>query len=243
MARDNSFSNTRKTRTPWWRSAERGQGLVEYALGLVLVGMTASVSLALVGPSISEALCDVVETVNPALVSECTTTEGTGTSILFAKYNAGKGELDVQAKASDSCPYDLEIKVDGVHMGTMVRMGDSYVFKYNENPTTPPSSVQVGHPDCGGFTSLLSPSDSRATSSRNKSLHLEAFLILTPRFRPGLIPIALPRVPFFDYSSIERTNAMMDSMSPSVRNSNPPFGGMVTPVVLAGSSAVLPTST
>ncbi len=45
------------------------------------------------------------------------------------------------------------------------------------------------------------------------------------------------------YSWIERINAMMELMSSSVRKSNPPFGGMATPVVLRGSSASRPSST
>lgn len=139
--------------------AQRGQGLVEYALALVLVGMVGSASLVAVGPAINDALCEAIETLNPELGDSCTSGEATEeltsgpTNILFAKYNAGKGELDVQAKAPSSCPYDLQIMVDGMDMGTMSRQCSSYVFKYKGNPSTPPSNVQVGHPACGGFSS------------------------------------------------------------------------------------------
>ena len=40
-------------RSQWLEQAQQGQGLVEYALSLVLVGMVASVSLAVVGPAIN----------------------------------------------------------------------------------------------------------------------------------------------------------------------------------------------
>lgn len=149
-------------RPQWLEQAERGQGLVEYALGLVLIGMVASVSLVAVGPAINEALCEAVETLNTAVGDSCTSGGSEGaeeetppgtTTILFARFNDGKGELDVQAKAPDSCPFDLQIKVDGADMGSMIRQGSSYVFKYTGNPSTPPSNVEVGHPSCGGYSS------------------------------------------------------------------------------------------
>ncbi len=114
--------------------AQRGQGLVEYALALVLVGMVGSASLVAVGPAINDALCEAIETLNPQQGDSCTSREATEeltsgpTNILFAKYNAGNGELDVQAKAPSSCLYDLQIMVDGMDMGTMSRQGSSYVF-------------------------------------------------------------------------------------------------------------------
>jgi hypothetical protein len=150
------------SRARWLEQAQRGQGLVEYALSLVLNGMLASVSLEAVGPAINEALCEAVETLNPDLGDSCSSGEETATdeeptsgltTILFAKYNDSKGELDVQAKAPGSCPFDLQIKIDGTLVGTMVRMGESYVFKYSGSPGSPPSNAQVGHPSCGGFVS------------------------------------------------------------------------------------------
>lgn len=150
------------SRPRWLEQAQRGQGLVEYALALVLVGMVGSVSMVTVGPAINDALCEAVETLNPDLGDECTsgnleTSEEENTSsptvILFAKYNDGKGELDVQARAATSCPFDLQIKIDGIPVGTMVVVGESYVFKYTTSMGTPPTSIQVGHPDCGGFSS------------------------------------------------------------------------------------------
>ena len=148
-------------RARWMEQAQRGQGLVEYALALVLVGMVGSVSMATVGPAINEVLCEAVQTLNSDLGSECTSGDAetseeestsSPTSILFAKYNSGKGELDVQAKAPSSCPFDLQIKIDGVSAGPMTRMGSSNVFKYTTSMGTAPTSVQVGHASCGGFS-------------------------------------------------------------------------------------------
>lgn len=144
------------SRARWLEQAQRGQGLVEYALSLVLIGMVASVSLVAVGPAINEALCEAIETLNPDLGDSCNSDEEPTsglTTILFAKYNDSKGELNVQAKAPSSCEFDLQIKIDGTLVGTMVRMGESYVFKYSGSPGSPPSNVQVGHPSCGGFVS------------------------------------------------------------------------------------------
>lgn len=127
------------------RKSERGQALVEYALGLVLVGMTASLALVSVGPAINDALCQVVENMNEELAGDCA---GSGVTVMFAKYDASKDEIDIQAKAPEDCPYDLQV----VGMGTMERQGSSYVFKYSEDTGEPPSEVTVGHPECGYTT-------------------------------------------------------------------------------------------
>lgn len=139
----------RNQRVARMRNSERGQGLVEYALGLVLVGMTASVALVSVGPSINDALCQVIENLNEELAGDCVGSETTsGVTVMFAKYNASKGELDIQAKAPEDCPYDLEV----VGMGTMERAGSSYVFKYEQDTEDPPTEVTVGHSECGYTT-------------------------------------------------------------------------------------------
>lgn len=148
MTQSRRPENKRTAQPRWLANAERGQGLVEYALGLVLVGMVASVSLVAVGPAINEALCEAVETLNPALGGECSGE----IAILFAKYNSGKSELDVQAKAPKDCDYDLQVGYDGTIVGTMVQQGESFVFKYTETLSPPPTSVTVGHPECGWTT-------------------------------------------------------------------------------------------
>ena len=131
----NSKSTTRPPRTHRW---ERGQGLVEYALALVSVG-----------PGINDALCQVVQSLNEELAGDCVGSQGTSdVTVMFAKYDASKGELDIQAKAPEDCPYDLEV----VGMGTMERQGSSYVFKYEEGTGDPPSEVTVGHSQCGYTT-------------------------------------------------------------------------------------------
>lgn len=145
-------------RSQWLEQAQQGQGLVEYALSLVLVGMVASVSLAVVGPAINEAPCEAVETLNPALGDSCTSEATLEESedaapgpitILFAKYDDKKNELDIQAKAPHDCPFDLQV----AGLGTMTRAGESFVFKYTEVLSPPPASVTVGHPSCGWSTS------------------------------------------------------------------------------------------
>lgn len=147
MRQSRTLKNCRDRRSHWLRRGERGQGLVEYALGITLVGMVATVSLALLGPGINDAYCDAIQTLNPDLASGCS-----GITILFAKYNAAKTELDIQAKAPKDCSEDLIVK----DLGPMIRQGESYVFKYTGSLTPPPTTVEVGHPDCGWNSTPIS---------------------------------------------------------------------------------------
>ena len=71
------------------RKAERGQGLVEYALILVLVAVAVIGILAMVGPGVSNVYCTVVGTFNKAgnctgSTSSATQTPGTLTSTTYA---------------------------------------------------------------------------------------------------------------------------------------------------------------
>ena len=48
---------------------EKGQGLVEYALILVLVAVVVIVILALLGPSIGNIMTNIIDQVNPAVAT------------------------------------------------------------------------------------------------------------------------------------------------------------------------------
>ena len=64
-----------------------------------------------------------------------------------AMYNLKKGELDLVAKADDSCPHVLQVQEFGY--AEMERAGSSYVFKKTFETGYPPQQVTIGHPDCG----------------------------------------------------------------------------------------------
>lgn len=53
------------------REGQRGQGLVEYALIMVLVAVVVMVALVLLGPALSGVYCNVIQELNPN--SNCTT--------------------------------------------------------------------------------------------------------------------------------------------------------------------------
>jgi hypothetical protein len=124
------------------RRLERGQGLVEYALGLTLAALVATVSAAAIGPSMQEAYCSAVTVIDPA---NETCANLMGVQILSAKYNAKKNELDLMAKAPKDCTDDLEVQ----GYGKMVRQGSSFVFKKTISTGSPPSEVNVGNDSCG----------------------------------------------------------------------------------------------
>jgi hypothetical protein len=133
--------------SPRSKKTERGQGLVEYALGLVLVSLVATVSLALMGDSVKQVYCSAVRTLDPA--TECTPIDTLAPTILNTHYDEDNDELRITAKAADDCPENLIVQWSG-NSYEMTRQGSSYVFKTTIEH--PPSEVQVGHNSCGWTT-------------------------------------------------------------------------------------------
>ncbi len=133
---------------------EAGQGLVEYALTLTLVSMALMLSLSLFGVGVKEVYCTVLNAIEPwsgvaceEALSEETPEPSAGPTIMKAMYNLKKGELDLVAKADDSCPHVLQVQEFGY--AEMERAGSSYVFKKTFETGYPPPQVTIGHPDCG----------------------------------------------------------------------------------------------
>ena len=124
------------------RRHEKGQGLVEYALGLTLVALVATVSVVAVGPGLQDTYCSAVTVLDPANEA-CSYLNSV--QILNANYNAKKKELNLMAKAPKNCKDDLEVQ----GYGTMIRQGSSYVFKKTISTGSPPSEVNVGSDSCG----------------------------------------------------------------------------------------------
>ncbi len=140
---------------------EAGQGLVEYALGLMLVSVAVTFSLTVFGTGVKQTYCSVLDALSPwapetciEVVEEAVTPEpSAGPTIMKAKYDLHKGELDLVAKADDSCPYTLQVQEFG--NAEMERAGSSYVFKKTFETGYPPASVTIGHPDCGWTVRLI----------------------------------------------------------------------------------------
>ena len=124
------------------RRHEKGQGLVEYALGLTLVALVATVSAVAIGPSLQDAYCSAVTVLDPA--SE-TCANLYSVKILNANYDASKKELNLMARAPKNCTDDLEVQ----GYGTMIRQGNSFVFKKIIATGLPPSEVNIGSDSCG----------------------------------------------------------------------------------------------
>ena len=73
--------------------SQEGQGLVEYALILVLVAVVVIASLLVLGPTVKQAYCKVVGALQPGSCSVTTTAPGTGaiTSVSTTRTGNGNG--------------------------------------------------------------------------------------------------------------------------------------------------------
>lgn len=139
----NSFRTRRS------RNSEQGQALVEYTLGLVLVGLVAMVSLLTLAPTLNEAYCKAILTIDPYGTHDLCAGSGSEVTILKAKYDVPKGELDLVAKAPEGCDEDLIVQEYGE---TMDRAGSSFVFKKTIPGIPPPPHVTIGTDNCGWTT-------------------------------------------------------------------------------------------
>ena len=130
--------------------SERGQGLVEYALGLVLVSMVATVSLALVGPAVSDVYCEAIYALDPSL--DCGGWTGLGAiTKAKVKYKAKNQELSIKATAPDGCTEDLMVQ----GFGPLPRKGSGQKFKGTFTVDPPPTQVVIGSSGCGWDTIQL----------------------------------------------------------------------------------------
>lgn len=132
--------------------SERGQGLVEVSLGIVLVAVVALVSVATFGNSLSGTYCTVTEAIssNPNDVCyEEAVQEGDGPIVFEPRYNSFNHGFTITAKILGEYSGDLQV----VGYGTMTQHGGSnrYSITINANPL--PSSVVVGS-DSAGWTTV-----------------------------------------------------------------------------------------
>jgi hypothetical protein len=127
-------------------ASEQGQGLIEYALIMILASLVATVSLVVMGPSVKNVYCSVIEVFDPLASAECMVVFEV--TILNTKYDPDKGELNLMAKAPKDCEEDLIVQ----GYGTMERAGSSWVFKKTMSVGSLPSEVTIGNDACGWAT-------------------------------------------------------------------------------------------
>ena len=135
--------------SPRHGASERGQGLIEYALIMILASLVATVALVVLGPSVKNVYCSVIEVFDPLGGAECMVVFEV--TILNAKYDPDKQELNLMAKAPKDCEEDLVIQ----GFGTMERAGSSWVFKKIMLPGSLPSEITIGNDACGWATESI----------------------------------------------------------------------------------------
>ena len=134
--------------------SESGQGLVEFALGLVLVAVVTIASLALLGDALSSSYCTVTEAMSDVpneVCYEALPQEGNAPIVFKPKYNSFNGGFTITAKVVGECTGALEV----VGYGTMTQHGGSSLHSLTIEGD-PPDEVTVGSPSCGWTTVSLS---------------------------------------------------------------------------------------
>jgi Flp pilus assembly pilin Flp len=130
--------------------SDSGQGLVEFALGIVLVAVVTITSIALMGDAVSNTYCTVTEAMSDVPHEECYETppqEGDGPVVFKPKFNSFNGGFTITAKILGECSGPLEV----VGYGTMQQHGGSDLHSLTIEGD-PPDSVTVGSTSCGWTT-------------------------------------------------------------------------------------------
>jgi len=107
---------------------ERGQGLVEYALILVLIAVVVIAVLSLLGPSIQGVFCQIVAQLGGNAPAECQTDT---VAITRSDYNSDDQELHLDATSDGS--YDPTVTLTASPGGVMEERGggDHYHIRFN----------------------------------------------------------------------------------------------------------------
>jgi pilus assembly protein Flp/PilA len=127
------------------RYSEGGQGLVEYALILVLVALVVIVVLSLLGPSIGNVFSQLVDEL-----------DGLGNDVVLittADYDSGLQILHLDA-TSDGV-YDPSVTVTASPGGVMVQAGNHYHLNYSLVGC--PCAVTVTSSEGGSATVTVGP--------------------------------------------------------------------------------------
>ena len=133
-----------------FRHSETGQGLVEYALILVLVAIVVISVLEVVGDQVGSAFCQVINLLSDDLVPQCAEDVVVITS---SDYNAGQNRLKLQATSDGG--YSDDVVLIASPGGTMTKQGDHYAITI-EPLTGCPCTVTV-RSSKGGRDSVTVP--------------------------------------------------------------------------------------
>ncbi len=109
---------------------ERGQGLVEYALILMLVGIVVILVLILFGEALQKQYCQIVYSVNPeAEIEMCETIE------VACNYTTGSGWVNLEANVTDTAGVNDVKNVKFYNDGNYVRTEWFVPYCMGSNPS------------------------------------------------------------------------------------------------------------
>jgi Flp pilus assembly pilin Flp len=136
------------------RRDERGQGMLEYGLGIILVAMVTIGTVAMLGDNLSGTYCGITETMSSEPNDACyeeAVQEGSGPVVFKPKYNSFNNGFTITAKMIGECTGPLTVQ----GYGDMSQNGSSGSWALTIMGD-PPSTVVVGSSDCGWTTVYLS---------------------------------------------------------------------------------------
>jgi Flp pilus assembly pilin Flp len=136
-----------------FKKSERGQGLVEISIGIVLVAVVTIGSLALFGDSLSDTYCGITESISTTPNEACyeeAVQEGSGPLVFRPKYNNYNNGFTITAKIIGECSGGLSV----VGYGPMTQQGGSNNYSLTIQGD-PPDVVTVGSDSCGWTTVYL----------------------------------------------------------------------------------------
>jgi len=139
------------------RPSEIGQGLVEYALILVLVGVVVLVSLLLMGPNIGNVFSEVVSAIeSPGQVVEEVVEENDVVVITRADYNSGGQSLHLDATSDGG--YDAGVTLTASPGGVMeARTGGLGHYHLDYSLPGCPCTVTVTSSEGGSASVTVGP--------------------------------------------------------------------------------------
>lgn len=107
---------------------ESGQGLAEYALILVLVGVVVIAVLSVLGPSVNLVYCQIIATLGSDLPAQCLTDDIT---ITGSYYDPGLHRVTITATYKGG--YDPGVTLTASPGGVMAQQGSGYRIVFNQS--------------------------------------------------------------------------------------------------------------
>jgi Flp pilus assembly pilin Flp len=133
---------------------ENGQGMVEVAIGIVLVAVVVMGSVVVLGDSLSGSYCTVTEAISSVPNDACyeeAVQEGDGPLVFKPKYNSFNNGITITAELIGECAGDLQV----IGYGPMSQHGNSDKYSLTIFSDPSPDMVVVGSDSCGWTTVYL----------------------------------------------------------------------------------------